>query len=363
MIRVRQGFKAILVSGAALVSIGVAPLHAQDPQSEGVHVVRDGDTLWELADQYLRDPFSWPRIYGLNRDVVADPHWIFPTERLRIPGLAQPLGEPVSNPLTQPVVFSQEPARTVFFREERTVAPVGPTIREGEEIAVSMVKPGDFYRAPLLTPAEAVRPIGRVAELLAPSVVPIKIAPQIGIYDKIFITLAGANAAAEGDLLHMLRPGRRIDEHGYVFLPTGIARVESIERGIATALVIEMYDAVAVGDVVVPMPEFSARPGVVPQQSGGLDANLIAFKTVHPIHMVGDVAFIDRGAASGVQPGDEFVAYIPPTQMDWGIRPAIDVATLLVVRVTPGTAAVRVTGLEQPALEAGLPARLVRKMP
>lgn len=368
MIRVRQGVQGVLFGGAAVFAIGVAgPLHAQEPrpqpaQASGVHIVRDGDTLWDLARQYLSDPYSWPRIYGLNRDVVADPHWIYPTERLRIPGLSQLLGEPADNPLTQPVVFAQEPARTVFFQPERTVTQ-GPSIREGEEVAVSVVKEGDFYSAPILTPADAVRPIGQVAELLAPSVVPIKIAPQIGLYDKIFITLASANAASVGDQLQVLRPERRVDEFGYIFLPTGIAEVESIERGVATAVVTTMYDAMAVGDVVVPMPEFAVEAGVVPQESAGLDANLIAFQKLHPIHMVGDVGFIDRGASAGVQPGDEFVAYIPPTQMDWGIRPAIDVATLRVVRVTDGTAAFRVTEMEQPALEAGLPARLVRKMP
>src|SRR5690348_3219936 len=49
------------------------------------HTVKKGDTLWDLANFYLRNPFLWPQIYKLNTDIVRNPHWIYPGQRLRLP--------------------------------------------------------------------------------------------------------------------------------------------------------------------------------------------------------------------------------------------------------------------------------------
>jgi nucleoid-associated protein YgaU len=49
---------------------------------ELIHIVVRGDTLWDIADHYLGDPFRYPELAALSH--IKDPHWIYPGDVIRI---------------------------------------------------------------------------------------------------------------------------------------------------------------------------------------------------------------------------------------------------------------------------------------
>jgi hypothetical protein len=52
-------------------------------QDDTVHVVKKGDTLWEITKDYLANPWRWPVVWANNQD-ITNPHLIFPGDRVVI---------------------------------------------------------------------------------------------------------------------------------------------------------------------------------------------------------------------------------------------------------------------------------------
>jgi hypothetical protein len=42
------------------------------------HVVVKGDTLWDISAKFFKSPWKWQEIWGLNKDTITNPHWIYP---------------------------------------------------------------------------------------------------------------------------------------------------------------------------------------------------------------------------------------------------------------------------------------------
>ena len=58
------------------------PLSEIKPDAPDVYTVKPRDTLWGISGLYLKSPWRWPELWGMNLDQVRNPHLIFPGQML-----------------------------------------------------------------------------------------------------------------------------------------------------------------------------------------------------------------------------------------------------------------------------------------
>ncbi|MEG0140534.1 MAG: LysM domain-containing protein [Comamonas sp.] len=52
------------------------------PNAPAQYTVKRGDTLWGISGMYLRQPWRWPDLWGMNLSSISNPHLIFPGQVL-----------------------------------------------------------------------------------------------------------------------------------------------------------------------------------------------------------------------------------------------------------------------------------------
>jgi hypothetical protein len=383
---------------ALFVAFPATSVLAQEPLPQ-THTVRKGDTLWDLAQHYLKDPFLWPGIYRQNTDVVEDPHWIYPGEILRIapndnvaavPSMDTPV--PPDSTARDSSVATTPPADTAAVPDSSEAlarGPQQPSLAEtpSDEMAplFSADKPrtvaqilktytdqpyrplrrSEFYSSGFLTENQRL-PFGRVLGPVTPQQIRAVSSRANALpYTTIAIEAPRGATYEVGDSLLISQLGQDLDQYGEIVVPSGIAQiVEKVDEHYI-ANIVATYGAIRNGQLVLPLESVTAGVGrrAVPV-SDGLRGSLIGGLGRQELKEPQMIVFINKGREDGVAPGDLFEVRRHPQRLaDGTVRVNELMATLQIVHVRDHTATGLMLNVISPDIPPGTDVLQVAKLP
>ncbi|HEY0710859.1 MAG TPA: LysM domain-containing protein [Polyangia bacterium] len=193
----------------------------------GDHVVRDGDTMSSICEEYFNDPMCWPRLWASNPH-ITNPHWIFPGDVVHVGSPTAPSNPPVTATpsgmrLTSNRKGSLE-SRGVMLREsgfiDRNAFIESGKITGSREEKI-MLASGDqaYIGFPAGKPLQAgIRYTIYVAETAQPVKEPTTgevLGYLVRVYGEVMVDQVAENNVARGTLADLLEPVER----GYAVSP------------------------------------------------------------------------------------------------------------------------------------------------
>jgi LysM repeat protein len=369
-----------------------APLAAHDstqsaPPTGQTHTVKKGDTLWDIAHQYLNDPFLWPEIYRINTDVVEDPHWIYPNEVLKLPGNAAVATTPSGTEVTtvvdermspMPSTSLVEPPRatgaTVFsLSASRRVASASRFGASATAYPHPAVRVGETFAAPWLDRATGPSDQGTIvgsAELSGIA----SMTPRSRMLneERAYISLPKGTVPARGDRFLAFQLGPVLDDGSQIVEPTGVVEVERAENGDAsTVRIITQYGNVEAGQGIVPLDHFTlgndSRPAPLML---GTEGKVVFVGQNSVLPSIQSYVVLSVTAKDGAKIGDQYTLYEPRRTIlvkgrgdQTATVPEERIALGQVVKVTDHGTTLLLVDQQNPSVKVGTKARLTARMP
>jgi hypothetical protein len=313
-----------------------------------VHIVRRGDTLWDISDAYLGTPWVWPSIWNDNGE-IENPHRIYPGDRIWItPSEMRKISAEEAAILLSnlPPGSELEPAAAeeVFPAVTPDAAP---------QLAARPVEHGSLRvssreTAGLITPDQleaSASIVGRVPERVL-----------LSQEDQVYIG-AGEGSVAVGDQLTIFRTNEKVFDPdtgrllGYHVEFLGHVEVTETHPETSLAVIRMSTGEIQAGDRLMPREPLPEEIAIQPSPSE-VEGKISFFPQQRVVIGWNDFVYLNRGSVDGLEVGSPLEVFRPGYTTDEPARdervqvPDRIVARLVVVRTAEESAVALITRAE-----------------
>ena len=287
------------------------------PNTPDVYVIAKGDTLWDLSQKFLNNPWYWPKIWSLNA-YIENPHWIYPGNKLKIiPGQ----GGPQAPAQVEPEPMNEERPHSEIANQVDTTPPEAAdlaVVRKGtrefdqSSTAVSVSGKLSFKPPALLTLRESGLVSPEEMRLAGSLDASFEEKDMLSTFDTAYVRFPSRVEVNVGDRIILFRPigdivqpvtGRKL---GTQTQSMGEAKVISFNGELATVQITRTWEEIERGDLARPWTEQNVRVAPKPNTREMKGVIVSAVRRGLTTYGESNEVFIDRGERDGVEVGNTF---------------------------------------------------------
>jgi hypothetical protein len=293
------------------------PDPASYPAGARTHVIKSGDTLWALAQQYFNNPYLWPQLWESNT-WIEDAHWIYPGDVLLVEGEGTNVAAGTAAGEGDAALNTVIPGDSSAFTPTQDAGI--PSVRlTGENRPIALATESDIYCYGYIGDPNEPMP----NYISSHEAVDIKYLPgtdhpaRATLGDLVYVAGGASTGLVAGESYLVVEPGELIKHPttkatvGRQYHYTGQVRILCTENGQSRAIVVETCREIRLGARLKPVPQLPIPIARVPGMAEWCDAPtgktsgyIIASREWHLGLVEGNLVQIDLGSDHGLEPGD-----------------------------------------------------------
>jgi len=298
-----KNYRIVLIVLLSSLFIISSVVFAQEQKYKD-YTIQKGDTLWDISNDELNDPFLWPKIWKENPH-IKNPDFILPRQKIKIP----------LHIIQKEIIAQPKPRPKPVQRTETKIEITAPEVQPRPFTKIMETAPKQEYLVDkhLLTVAgyisDSVNSVGVIYDTPAET-------SQLVPGDYAYIRTD--NPVKKGDTFYIIYPVEKV-KHPVTgaHLGTRIAilgTAEVVEEQDPKILITKSYVEIPVGSLLDTYYEIEPPLNIENPRKPDVDGYIVT--SLRRLKYLGteNVVFIDKGSNDGLQVGDILATTIQNSQ-------------------------------------------------